>query len=120
LRATASKADLEAKIARSKVKLQISTAESRAQAQIQKTERIISYVFTDKDILLEALLFKKAEVCQFGKRYITMKNMRLAILGNSILHSAIVEDKFAKGWSTRTNPFYFLQSKRSCLLRSLR
>jgi ribonuclease-3 len=73
--------------------------QNRVQTEIQDTERIINYSFADTDILFEALQASTSGVAQIGERRITDSNMRLAMIGDSILQTLVVEDRYAKGWT---------------------
>jgi hypothetical protein len=82
------------------------TIQARARTQIENAEEIIGYVFADKDILFEALQIAESGVRRIGKRKIPDSNMRLAMIGDSILQTLIVEDRYAKEWTRSTVPLH--------------
>ncbi|TID20741.1 ribonuclease III [Venturia nashicola] len=68
----------------------------RARAQIESAESIIGYVFTDKNIIFEALLDYTSGVAKIENRAIPDANMHLALVGDSILTSVLREDGYYK------------------------
>ncbi|QDS71982.1 hypothetical protein FKW77_001474 [Venturia effusa] len=72
-----------------------------ARRQIAKAEKIIGHVFVDKAVIFEAMLLPFSKVHKIGNKTIPDSNMRLALIGDSILQTLIVEDRLKRGWSTR-------------------
>ncbi|KAG4427505.1 hypothetical protein IFR05_017012 [Cadophora sp. M221] len=70
--------------------------------QQRELQRKLGYVFVDSSILLEALQAAGNGVSQIGGRKITDGNKRLAMLGDSVLQLALLDDWFVGGDSRGT------------------
>ena len=65
--------------------------------KIQTVEEIIDYSFNDNDIIWEALQAPGSIVTLIGTRRVPDGNKRLAILGDTILQLALIEDAYERG-----------------------
>lgn len=75
----------------------------RARAQIESAEKLIGYVFKDKNIIFEAILDYSSGVAKIGNWPIPDANMHLAIVGDSILSTLLREDGYHKERSRSTS-----------------
>ena len=64
---------------------------------VSRTESIIGYIFSDKDICWEALQVSGSGVMTSGRRFFQKGNQRLAVLGDAVLSSVLAKKWFEAG-----------------------
>ena len=92
--------------------------EAEMAASISKAEHILQYHFRDRLILWEALQATGNNRTYVGTRRFTDGNKRLALLGDTVMKTALLEDWYdgvgsrGKELSGCTYPFYSLMKSR--------